>query len=463
MPSVLLTNGMSKAGDERGHGDLGEDGRPATRAGPSRGRSTGTAARGRRRRSPGAPPTRRRTSTTTPTVRSRWRWRSRRRRRSASRNAEQLVERRTGWRARDTTSTTTAPTATAIGSTAVRFGGPPAGAVTAAVWCGPRPAVEVAHDRAHPYGSPYQPAGGPSAGCQRRCATGRDSGAAARSTTRAQRTAGRRRVRRRATMGAMPRPARCGRRRCPPTSWFAARPLDGRRRRRRGDRRRRLHRAVDGLLPRRGRPGAAHRRASSAEHVGFGASGRNGGWCSALLPTGLAPLAARHGRDAAIAMQRAMHATVDEVGKVRRRRGRRRRLRQGRHDLRSPARRPSSRGWPPRSTRPGRSASATTTCAGSTTAELGRAVPRRPTRAAALFTPHCAAVHPLRLAHAVAGAAVRRGVAHPRARTARDAIEPRRVTTAGGTVRADVVVLATEAYTVRLRRSPPRRRSRCTR
>jgi hypothetical protein len=53
-----------------------------------------------------------------------------------------------------------------------------------------------------------------------------------------------------------------------------------------------------------------------AEVAGFGASGRNGGWCSALLPMGLSSMAASAGRDAAIAMQEAMFATVDEVGKA---------------------------------------------------------------------------------------------------------------------------------------------------
>ncbi|MGN6608985.1 MAG: NAD(P)/FAD-dependent oxidoreductase, partial [Jatrophihabitans sp.] len=51
-----------------------------------------------------------------------------------------------------------------------------------------------------------------------------------------------------------------------------------------------------------------------AEIAGFGASGRNGGWCSALFPTGTAALAARHGRAAALDLRRALIATVDEVG-----------------------------------------------------------------------------------------------------------------------------------------------------
>src|SRR5260221_13682392 len=50
--------------------------------------------------------------------------------------------------------------------------------------------------------------------------------------------------------------------------------------------------------------------------AGFGASGRNGGWCSALFPASLGKLERMSGRDAAIAMYRAMQATVDEVRRV---------------------------------------------------------------------------------------------------------------------------------------------------
>jgi glycine/D-amino acid oxidase-like deaminating enzyme len=53
-----------------------------------------------------------------------------------------------------------------------------------------------------------------------------------------------------------------------------------------------------------------------ANVVGFGASGRNGGWCSALLPMGLDAVAAESSRDAAVRLQRVMHDAVDEVGRV---------------------------------------------------------------------------------------------------------------------------------------------------
>ena len=50
--------------------------------------------------------------------------------------------------------------------------------------------------------------------------------------------------------------------------------------------------------------------------VGFGASGRNGGWCSALFPRSTASLERAHGLDAALRMRRAMIDTVDEVGRA---------------------------------------------------------------------------------------------------------------------------------------------------
>ena len=57
------------------------------------------------------------------------------------------------------------------------------------------------------------------------------------------------------------------------------------------------------------------------EIAGFGASGRNGGWCSALFPRETTSLEKTHGLTAALAMRRAMIATVDEVGAVTKREG----------------------------------------------------------------------------------------------------------------------------------------------
>ena len=50
--------------------------------------------------------------------------------------------------------------------------------------------------------------------------------------------------------------------------------------------------------------------------VGFGASGRNGGWASALLPMGLERIEREHGRDLATQLQTEMHSTLDEIQRV---------------------------------------------------------------------------------------------------------------------------------------------------
>jgi len=52
------------------------------------------------------------------------------------------------------------------------------------------------------------------------------------------------------------------------------------------------------------------------EIAGFGASGRNGGWCSSKLNVGIDAVAARHGVVAAKALQRTLYDTVDEVGRI---------------------------------------------------------------------------------------------------------------------------------------------------
>lgn len=53
-----------------------------------------------------------------------------------------------------------------------------------------------------------------------------------------------------------------------------------------------------------------------AEHVGFGASGRNGGWVSSFWPVGPETIAARHGRSATLDFLSAVRETIDEVGAV---------------------------------------------------------------------------------------------------------------------------------------------------
>lgn len=56
-----------------------------------------------------------------------------------------------------------------------------------------------------------------------------------------------------------------------------------------------------------------------ARRIGHGASGRNGGWCSAILPMSLRSMERRFGFEAAVRMQRSMFDTVDLVGDTLRR------------------------------------------------------------------------------------------------------------------------------------------------
>ncbi len=181
--------------------------------------------------------------------------------------------------------------------------------------------------------------------------------------------------------------------------------------------------------------------------AGFGASGRNGGWCSALLPMGFEAMAATHGRDAATRMQRAMNDAVDEVGRVvaaegidcdYAKGGTLRSSRNPAHTGRLQAEIDEYRafGFGEDDIRWMDAAEASATIAMTDT--LG-----------GIYTPHCAAIHPAKLVRALARTVEALGVTvHEQTRVT--AIEPRRVTTDRGVVRCDHVVRCTEAFTPQL-------------
>ncbi len=183
------------------------------------------------------------------------------------------------------------------------------------------------------------------------------------------------------------------------------------------------------------------------EIAGFGASGRNGGWCSALFPASLTKLARMAGRDAAIAMQRAMHETVDEVGRVAAAEGIDCHWAKGGTVMlaRSPAQLERARA---------EVAEAREFGFGAADVRLLTAAEATSFAAAAgvlggTYTPHCAAIHPARLARGLL-AAVRRAGVSVFERTPARRIEPGHVVTGRGTVRARFVVRATEGYTPEL-------------
>ena len=189
------------------------------------------------------------------------------------------------------------------------------------------------------------------------------------------------------------------------------------------------------------------------EIAGFGASGRNGGWCSALFPASLGKLERMAGADAATAMYRAMQATVDEVGRVAAAEGidchfakggtvefarSEVQLERAAEDV-AEAR---SFGFGEEDLRL-MSAVEASEVAGATGVLGGT------------FTPHCAAIHPARLARGLASVLRGRGVSLFE-RTPVAQIGPGRLVTPAGTVRARYVIRATEGYTALL---PGQRRS----
>jgi glycine/D-amino acid oxidase-like deaminating enzyme len=183
------------------------------------------------------------------------------------------------------------------------------------------------------------------------------------------------------------------------------------------------------------------------EIAGFGPSGRNGGWVSGGLVGSAGSYRRTHGRDGVVRAIRETHAAVDHVAEVVAREGidcgflksgslytattepQRERLLAGYGELRD-------LGFGDDDVRLLDTAGA-------------EAIVRVEGCLSATFTPHAARVDPARLARGLAQACERLGVTiHER--TSAMGLAPHRVTTDHGTVTADVVLQATEAYSVLL-------------
>lgn len=184
--------------------------------------------------------------------------------------------------------------------------------------------------------------------------------------------------------------------------------------------------------------------------AGFGASGRNGGWCSGKFPVTPSLLTARHGAEAARALMLAMCDAVDEVGRVcdeegidaHFHKGGILSLARGDHQLASI--RSSHAAW----VRLG---------LGDRYRLLDEAETRERVRVTlargALFTADGASVHPGRLVRGLARAVERRGatIYEQTAVTSFDGGSGARLVTPGGELRArTAVVLAGEAYLTQL-------------
>lgn len=182
-----------------------------------------------------------------------------------------------------------------------------------------------------------------------------------------------------------------------------------------------------------------------AEHVGFGASGRNGGWVSALYPVGPRSLARDHGVAAARDQFAALRESVDEIGRVCEaeaidcgfhKGGTLVAARNRAQETRGRAQAQESRHWG----------------TGTTWLEAPAATDRLAVQGllGATFNPHCARIHPLRLALGVARTAEIRG-ARIHERTAVTSLDDRSLRTSRGiNVHARHIIRATEAWTARL-------------
>ncbi len=184
------------------------------------------------------------------------------------------------------------------------------------------------------------------------------------------------------------------------------------------------------------------------ETAGFGASGRNGGWCSALFPSSTAAVARASGRAAALRQARALRDAVDEVGRVTRAEGIDAHYAKGGTVAlaRSVVQLSRAQAEVEEAQRFDDADLVLLTAAEATDRVSASGV------RGGTWTPHCAAIHPARLVRGLAAAVERRGgVIHER--TAVQEILPRAgarkaaAVTGSGTVRADVVVRATEGYT----------------
>jgi glycine/D-amino acid oxidase-like deaminating enzyme len=182
-----------------------------------------------------------------------------------------------------------------------------------------------------------------------------------------------------------------------------------------------------------------------AEVAGFGASGRNGGWCSAEMAVGLSGLARRHGPEAALAMHRALADSVDEVGRI-----------ADKEDIDCHYVKSGSLAVAVAPPQVGRIRAAVEAAheLGLTETDvrwLGPSAARdlvavEGVRGAA-FTPHCAVIHPARLARGLAEVVDEDRNVRLYEGTRVLEIGPKQVHTEHGRVRAEVVIRATEGFT----------------
>ena len=181
-----------------------------------------------------------------------------------------------------------------------------------------------------------------------------------------------------------------------------------------------------------------------AEVAGYGASGRNGGWCSAYFPTEIDKLGRIHGRESARAMQDAMHDTVTEVENVVKAEGIDCEWQRGGtiSFARTPLQWQRAQDYIHHWEEWGYGAEHYALLSAGEAKERAQAT----NLLGATYTPHVAAINPAKLVRLLANLVEKRG-ATIYEHTAATKIEPGKVFTTGGVISARYVVRATEGYT----------------
>jgi glycine/D-amino acid oxidase-like deaminating enzyme len=182
------------------------------------------------------------------------------------------------------------------------------------------------------------------------------------------------------------------------------------------------------------------------ETAGFGASGRNGGWLSALFPASAAKLSRLPGSSPTSArrMLAAMQETIDEVAAVTAEEGIDCHFHRG--GTISFARSKSQLARARRQVDEARAWGLTDKDLTLLTSDEAATIARASNVLGATYTPHCARIHPARLARGLAHAVERRGGTIYE-QTPVESIAPSLATTPLGDVRATAVLRATEGYT----------------
>jgi glycine/D-amino acid oxidase-like deaminating enzyme len=184
------------------------------------------------------------------------------------------------------------------------------------------------------------------------------------------------------------------------------------------------------------------------ELAGYGASGRNGGWCSALFPPASSGIARSQGLQAAVAVRRAMHEALVEVGRIAQAEGLD--VDYARGGTISFARNEAQLTRARELVEEERSLTGTVEGLELLSKEEAEAHARATRVLGGIYAPHCAVVHPLKLVRGLAERVEARGVSIFEG-TAAKSLRAGAVVTEHGTVRAEVVVRATEGYTPSLR------------